>query len=126
MRAIYVVGLIALIWFSYQKVSAYQLNDNRMSVVQFKEAIQEKGIQLVDVRTVSEYKGGHIKTAKNIDVLANQFKEKISTLDKSKPTYIYCRSGQRSQKALKIMMNNGFKNIYDLKGGYLAWKSADN
>ncbi|VAV83833.1 hypothetical protein MNBD_BACTEROID02-1730, partial [hydrothermal vent metagenome] len=36
--------------------------------------------------------------------------------------YLYCRSGGRSRKAAKILAEMGFKEIYDLKGGYMAWE----
>ena len=49
------------------------------------------------------------------------FREKIQELDRDKPVYLYCRSGNRSGKASKIMDELGFKEIVDLKGGYKAW-----
>lgn len=121
---IYIAIITVLVgFFVVQKINAQKLKNNRMDIADFKEAISHKNIQLVDVRTPSEYKSGHIKGAKNIDVFSSQFKEKIKLLDKSKPTYLYCRSGKRSQTALKTMLNQGFENIYDLKGGYMTWEA---
>lgn len=88
----------------------------------FKAAINEKDVQLVDVRTPREYNLGHIKNALNIDYLnPSLFKTSFEKLDKDKPLYIYCRSGNRSQKAARILVDMGFNKIYDLKGGYLIW-----
>jgi rhodanese-related sulfurtransferase len=86
----------------------------------FAEAIK-KEVQLVDVRTESEYKEGFIGQAQNIDINSNEFEEKISKLDKNKPVYIYCKSGARSQKAAQKMTELGFKEIIDLEGGYMNW-----
>ncbi|MCB4797868.1 rhodanese-like domain-containing protein [Neotamlana laminarinivorans] len=88
----------------------------------FKKAIESKKVQLVDVRTATEYNSGHIKTAKNIDVFKiSKFTEEFNKLDKNQPVYVYCRSGKRSNSAAKKLDKMGFKEIYDLKGGYLNW-----
>ncbi len=93
-----------------------------LSIEEFKTAVAQKGIQLVDVRTSREYKAGHIKNALNIDFFnATQFKSAFEKMDTSKPVYLYCRSGSRSQKAARRLSEMGFIQIYDLKGGYLAW-----
>ncbi|MGP1993100.1 rhodanese-like domain-containing protein [Zobellia laminariae] len=89
---------------------------------EYATAISGKKVQLVDVRTANEFSGGHIKGAKNIDFF-NQaaFEKSFSSLDKTKPVYVYCRSGARSQKASKKLLDMGFSQIFDLKGGYSRW-----
>ena len=59
----------------------------------------------------------------NIDYYNSTFKEELDKLDKTKPLLLYCRSGNRSGKAGKIATNLGFKEIYDLEGGYSAWSA---
>ena len=88
----------------------------------YKKEITNKKVQLIDVRTSSEFAQGAIANAQNFDVLQSNFDQKIKTLDATKPVYIYCRSGSRSRKAAEILENAGFKQIVDLKGGYLNWK----
>ena len=92
-----------------------------VSVEEFGEGISSDKIQLVDVRTAKEYQEGHIENAQLVDVKSEDFRTKIQALDKDKPVYIYCRSGNRSVKAAKIMAELGFKEIVDLNGGYKAW-----
>jgi len=88
----------------------------------FKQAISTKKVQLVDVRTSSEYNGGHINKAINIDFFnAQNFQKQFEKLDKTKPVYLYCRSGARSQKAARKLSGMGFTEIIDLKGGYSSW-----
>ena len=82
-----------------------------------------KDVQLVDVRTPLEYSQGHIPGALNIDYLSGQFKSKLESLDKNKPVYIYCRSGQRSASAAREMSQLGFQQIYDLQGGIGSWEA---
>lgn len=88
----------------------------------YAEAITAKKVQLVDVRTAKEFKDGHIKNAMNINFYnAGNFSKAFEKMDKSKPVYLYCRSGARSQKAARKLVNMGFSHIYDLKGGYMRW-----
>lgn len=83
--------------------------------------LMEKGYTLVDLRRPEEFAAGHIEKAENINYLAEDFVTNISKLDKTQTLLIYCRSGNRSGRAAKVMDSLGFKKIYDLKGGYLAW-----
>ncbi|MBM1106600.1 rhodanese-like domain-containing protein [Aurantibacter crassamenti] len=88
----------------------------------FADAIMFKNVQLVDVRTANEYNGGHIKNAKNIDFFnASNFQNSFNKYNKEKPMYLYCRSGARSRKAAKRLVDLGFSKVYDLKGGYMQW-----
>jgi len=88
----------------------------------YANAIIGNKVQLVDVRTSKEYRGGHIKNAINIDFFnSGNFTKAFEKMDKDKPVYLYCRSGARSQKAAKRLVNMGFSQIYDLKGGYMRW-----
>ncbi|SNY95303.1 rhodanese-like domain-containing protein [Flagellimonas pacifica] len=88
----------------------------------YKKAITKGKIQLVDVRTAREFAAGHIKGACNIDYFnPSAFKADFAEMKKDKPVYLYCQSGNRSQKAAKKLVGMGFSMIYDLKGGYRTW-----
>jgi len=78
--------------------------------------------QLIDVRTPKEFSEGYLESARNIDISAGDFKEKIAALDKEKPVFLYCRSGGRSGRAAEMLKEMGFEKIYDLEGGILAWQ----
>ncbi len=83
-----------------------------------------KDATLLDVRTPSEYDGGHIANATNIDWENESFDENIKNLDKEKPVLIYCLSGGRSADAASHMRTLGFKDVYELNGGIMKWRSA--
>ena len=83
-------------------------------------AIEE--VQLIDVRSATEFSVGHIPNSQNIDVLSPSFDEDIKLLDKSKPVMVYCKSGNRSAKCSKKLQAAGFVKIYDLEGGFSKWK----
>lgn len=75
---------------------------------------------LIDVRTPAEFNAGHIATSVNVDYENLNFESEVKKMDLSKEYFIYCRSGNRSSKAIAIMKNNGIKKIYDLQGGISA------
>lgn len=93
---------------------------HKIAATELKTVLKDE-VQLVDVRTPSEFAGGHISNALNIDINNADFDAKIQQLDKSKPVYIYCQSGKRSSNAARRMESLGFTKIYDLKGGIMSW-----
>ena len=88
---------------------------------EFAREIANDNVQILDVRTASEYAEGHISGAVNIDVLASGFAEKIAALDKEKTLAIYCRSGRRSKAAAEQAVKQGF-TVVELDGGVLSWR----
>jgi rhodanese-related sulfurtransferase len=92
-----------------------------LSAEEFKAQVENKKVQLVDVRTPVEFKGGHIKGAKNIDFFSGKFNIEFNKLNKDKAVYVYCRSGSRSRQTSKKLEAMGFTEIYDLKGGILRY-----
>ena len=108
------------------KTSESNIAFKRLNVLQFKEVIAEENSQLIDVRTPNEYKEGAIKKAVNINVMSPDFKSRLGKLNPEKPIYFYCRSGVRSVSASKKAIELGFTEVYDLKGGYNAWKTLWN
>jgi thioredoxin 1 len=93
-----------------------------LSIDEFEKKYSETPTaQLVDVRTSGEYGGGHLPKAQNVDFRSADFTQKVQTLDKTKPTFVYCLSGGRSAEAANIMRQNGFTNVYEMGGGYLKW-----
>jgi rhodanese-related sulfurtransferase len=80
----------------------------------------EKGIILLDVRTPEEYQEKHIPNSILIplNVLSQEAVSKLP--DKNAEIIAYCRSGNRSASAVKILTNLGYTHIYDL-GGINSW-----
>ena len=87
---------------------------------EFKLLIQKGGL-LIDVRTPEEVADGSIDGNTNINVNSPSFKSEIEKLNKNIPVLIYCKSGGRSGKAMEIMKEMGFKEVYNLNGGYSNW-----
>ncbi len=84
--------------------------------------LQTDNVQLVDVRTPKEFKDGYIDNAENIDFFSSTFNKDIKKLNKKQPVLLYCRSGRRSAKFAKKLIEAGFVKVYDLEGGFTKWK----
>ena len=111
-----VLLLIGILFFS--KVFAY----TDLSAEEFKKMMKEKGVVIIDVRTPEEYeKDGHIKGANLIPVQLFRYIYLPGLRDKK--VLVYCRSGNRSATASKMLEQMGIKNVYNLKGGIIEWKS---
>lgn len=71
---------------------------------------------IIDVRTPQEYQEGHLKGAVNMDLSSGSFAEQIDGLDPNAPYQVYCRSGNRSARAVAAMRDAGFTSVTDLGG----------
>ncbi len=96
-------------------------NLEKIDSSQVAELLRKKGLKVLDVRTPMEFKMGHIPGAVNIDITDRSFADKIGKLNKTVPYLIYCRSGVKSMSAARHMSKLGFEEMYNLKGGYIAY-----
>ncbi len=86
-----------------------------------KQYKEDKESVLIDTRTEAEYNDGHIPNSILMDMMNPGFSEEVEKLDKSKSYYLYCRSGNRSYHAGRMMKNLGFENVYNLEDGIISW-----
>jgi len=121
----YFFSLFIVLFFAACQSGTSQ-NTKKLEVDAFeKQLATSTNFQLVDVRTADEYKANHLKGALNIDYTSDNFEKFIQSLDKNKPTFVYCLSGGRSASAAKVLAQKGFKEIYEMKGGMGAWKASN-
>lgn len=93
-----------------------------ISTIVLKVLLEKENVQLIDVRTPKEIKAGFIETAKFANYFDVDFYTiAVNQLNKSKPVYLYCKSGNRSGKSAKILQKKGYK-VYNVIGGYNQWK----
>ena len=92
-----------------------------MDVLEFSKKITESGVVVLDVRTPGEFAEGYIEGAQMIDFQGGSFETEIASLDKDVTYAVYCRSGNRSGQAVKIMQDAGFGNLFNLEGGVIDW-----
>lgn len=86
------------------------------------ELIQtEAELVVLDVRTPEEFAAGTLPGAILIDINSPSFTDEVDALDRELPYLVYCRSGNRSASAVRIMEDLGFDEIYELDNGIQAW-----
>ena len=76
---------------------------------------------LLDVRAPEEISKGFLKNASFINFYDENFLEKASWIKKNQPIYVYCHAGGRSSKAAEMLIELGFREVYNLVGGYSKW-----
>lgn len=96
-----------------------------VGVIEATQLINHKDALVLDVREDREFSGGHIPDAKHIPL--GQLGHRVGELEKFKerPIVINCRSGARSANACGILRKSGFTEVYNLKGGIMAWEQAN-
>ena len=99
-----------------------------LSPVEARETIAEGAgdprFVLLDVRTPREFAEERIAGAVMIDYLSPGFRDEMAKLDREKTYLVYCRTGNRSKGALKVMRELGFRNVLHLASGITKWKEA--
>lgn len=114
-----------LVFFVFNACNSGSSQNANIEAAEYNKLLAEKKeYALIDVRTPEEYVSGYLKNAVNADWNSSAFKSYVNRLDKSKPVFLYCLSGGRSSAAKRYLESNGFKEVYNLSGGILAWRAA--
>jgi len=95
----------------------------QVTVDEVKKALDDKEkVVIIDVRSPEEVAKGKIENSINIPL--QDISTKIETIipDKGQKVFVYCLSGSRSPFAVSEMLKKGYKNVFDVKYGLLAWR----
>lgn len=122
MRKIFSLLLIAQLFISCQGQTSKKVEV--IDAKAFAEKLKNtENPQLLDVRTPEEFEVDHLEKASNVNWNGDDFAVTAEKLDKSKPVFVYCKVGGRSNQAAQKLSEMGFSQIYDLQGGIMKWKS---
>ena len=94
----------------------------QVSVETAKTEIEAKKAQFIDVRSPEEFNAEH--AAKAVNIPLETVETELVILDKSKPVYVICQTGRRSQMATETLEKNGFTQVFNVQGGTNAWTKA--
>ena len=111
----------ALSYFFLFTACGQNPNVKQVNSIKFEKLIKDSTGTLLDVRTLGEFKNGHIADAGQLNYYALDFRRKLLLLSKDQPIYLYCNTGYRSQRAAEILVKNGYKEVYNLEHGILEW-----
>ncbi len=87
--------------------------------------IQKESPVVLDFRTPGEFEQGHIDGAMNINFFSENFSQQLDSLNREKTYLVHCRTMNRTVPAAGMMYQMGFRHIYVLDGGIIAWEHAD-
>jgi rhodanese-related sulfurtransferase len=97
-----------------------------VTVEQARQAIQERrgkaDFVVLDVRTPEEFANGRLPGAVNLDIQVPDFQSRLATLNRGKTYLVYCRTGNRSARAIQVMKRLGFQSVYHMAEGILRWE----
>lgn len=122
------LSVAALFFVTRDNQTESQINQKQISTMNapdFQNYLESESAVIIDVRTPEEFASGHIENSINIDFYSPEFYARISALDPNQEYAIYCRSGNRSSEALRMMDELDFTKVTELTGGMLAWERSD-
>lgn len=95
-----------------------------ITILEAKELIEETpDLVILDVRTVSEYEENHLENAINIPI--DELQVRLRELNKKDKILVYCRTGNRSNTAIEILIEAGYTEVYHMYMGISAWIQKD-
>lgn len=95
-----------------------------ISIDEFKTYTDRDDVQIVDVRSASEYKAGHVKGSDHAFI--GTLQENLDKISKDKQVIVYCQAGDRATIAYSLLKRNGFDNVKNYAGGMKEWKQKGN
>jgi len=98
--------------------------NQQVSIEQVADLVENEKYQLIDLRTPKEVeKGGTIELSKIMNFRSSDFEQQVDLMDKHGKYILYCKSGGRSAKALKMFNEKGFQNVKEMNAGYDGWSA---
>ena len=120
-------GALVVIWFMSLLLTGCLREDARLLEPRAALELMDRNrgdadFLILDVRTPGEFRRGYIEGAVLLDYYEPDFRARFAALDRAATILTYCRSGNRSSHVMALADELGFKRVFDLRGGILAWK----
>ena len=123
-----IVAIAFLLWPSFLRAEGATGRYPNLSPAETRDMIAKRSgdpdFVLLDVRTREEFDAERIAGAVVVDYRSPSFRERVAKLDRGKTYLVYCRTGNRTNGAVKVMRELGFPNVYVFPGGITKWKEA--
>jgi phage shock protein E len=117
--------LLFVVFATISLTSCSQKNNGyeNVDVKQLSTIKSGDGVTILDVRTPQETAQGFVEGATFVNFYDNNFANEVEKLNKENPVYVYCKAGGRSAEASNVLVEKGFKKVYNVQGGFDSWKS---
>lgn len=115
-------------YFTNTAIEGWQANGGTLESVDqidplaLRDGIGRGEVELIDVRSPSEWAAGHIAGARNIPL--GLLNEQLDDIPRSRAVALQCASGARSAMASSILMAHGMRNVINVRGGIAEWRGA--
>jgi rhodanese-related sulfurtransferase len=120
------LAIILLVYMTYPKIMIkFNKNVKNINGEEVSKLIREnKNLVIIDVRSKGEYRSGHKNGAKLFPV--SEISSRILELEKfrGKPILVHCASGNRSPRAVRVLLKNKFTSIYHLSHGLAGYNGS--
>ena len=103
-------------------VSPIEIHPLEITLADYLARWRGTSTQVIDVREQDEWDGGHLAEATLMPL--GELEQRRHELDPAAPVVIVCRSGRRSLTAAEILLEAGFRDVWNLAGGMIAWRAA--
>lgn len=107
-----------------EKMNIELEKSNFVTIEELKEHLGKSDVQIIDIRTESEYNVGHIEGVENI--VLTSLESNVTKISKDKPVIVHCQSGTRAAIGYSILKRNGVKNLKIYSGGINEWTEQKN
>jgi len=122
LQKLIILSLLMMICF-VGNLQAQSSTITRLSPKEFQQKMAASdGFYLLDIRTAFEFSSSRIEDATHVSFLTPiAFSRRTRDLDKDAPIFVYDQTGHRSTMAVNRLRKMGFREIYELEGGFKAW-----
>lgn len=122
MKSLHSIGIDKIAGYASESIikeASFLETYDHISPEEAENLIHRDDVQVIDVRSQSEWNAGHIKEAQH--VMLGELPNRIKEIPKDKTIIAQCGSGMRSAIGVSVLQANGFKDVINLEGGYEAW-----
>ncbi len=119
--ALFIISGGMVVWPSIAKLAG---GGREIGMLEATRLMNTGNALVLDIRDTGEFNGGRIPKSKNIPL--SEIAKRVDEIAKfkDKPVIVACRSNTRAGSAVKLLKQQGFADVYQLDGGFLAWQQA--
>ena len=118
---LFIVSGIMVLWPTLAKMFS---GSREIGTLEATRLMNSGNALVLDIRDTGEFNGGRIPKSKNIPL--SEIGKRVDEISKfkDKPVIVTCRTNNRANSAARVLKQHGFADVYQLAGGFGAWRQA--